>query len=68
LEELVITGNTLVMKKPEPAPASVIDFDKDGKEIISLMTDAAIQASLNSIERFIPISRYNGQKNDIFCS
>ena len=42
------------MKKPEPTPDSVIDFNKDAKEIVTLMTDVAIQASLNLIERDYP--------------
>ena len=42
------------MKKPEPTPVSVIDFNKDAKEIVTLMTDVAIQASLNLIERDYP--------------
>ncbi len=42
------------MKKPEPTPVSVIDFNKDAKEIVTLMTDVSIQASLNLIERDYP--------------
>ncbi|WP_159468674.1 Fic family protein [Dyadobacter sp. 3J3] len=42
------------MKKPEPTPVSVIDFDKDAKEIVTLMTDVAVQASLNLIEKDYP--------------
>ena len=42
------------MKKPEPTPNSLIDFNKDAKEIVSLMTDVTIQSSLNLIEKDYP--------------